>query len=113
MYARSHEGVFIPCERCGYTTMESLETYCHCPNCLYSPDFEEPKATPLVQAVKLAQEVSEEEPEEAAEPEKKGTLRQFAGWIGRQIEQGQRISDQVEKQKERHRERLERRALGL
>lgn len=43
------------CRRCGSMSLEHLATYCHCPECLYSPDLERCE-TPRLAVIQLPNE---------------------------------------------------------
>lgn len=75
------------CPRCGEHKLELMKSYSFCWECGYSAS-------------------TEKRPTSA--------LKRFGQWIGRQMDEGRRISQLVDEQKRIHEERVERiRALGF
>lgn len=62
---KSKTGYYSSCPRCGWHSLEHLETHNHCVNCLYyEPNFEDISLTEAIEAEKLLKSLEQKNPEE-------------------------------------------------
>ncbi|MBS1983265.1 MAG: hypothetical protein JST16_03760 [Bdellovibrionales bacterium] len=72
-------GNYSECSRCGSLSLEHLQTYCHCANCFYCPDIDEPKDPAIARTMMLALRV-EESSKTSTEAAPSQVTKKAVGW---------------------------------